>query len=86
MLALFLLVPFILREVYSRAEPYPAVLLPSGAGRIYVGTGEVNCGNLELLAVFNSGEEKRIDPRNSQRHSYACWGLRGRVLETVEVT
>lgn len=62
-LAVFLLVPFMLREDSRILEPYPAVLLPSGAAKISVVDGQVPGRALELVAIRADGTEETIDPR-----------------------
>jgi hypothetical protein len=42
LLSAFLLVPFAIREFAPTLEPYPAVLLPSGAGRIKTAEDQVD--------------------------------------------
>lgn len=48
LLACVLLPPFLLRIAYPSLEPYPAVLLPAGAGTIAIGRGEVRFARVAL--------------------------------------
>ncbi len=61
--AALLVVPFGLRLLSPHLEPYPAVLLPSGAGVIPVDGDVVSFERLALVGVdAASGEEKELAP------------------------
>ena len=61
-LAAMLLGPFAVR-VLSNTEPYPAILLPSGAGKIAVRGSEATFKHLTLYAHDSAGHLVPIDPR-----------------------
>lgn len=61
-LLLGLILPFLLREVSSSLEPYPAVLQPSGATKISVSEGVLRFHKTELIAILNDGTEQSLDP------------------------
>ena len=50
LLATFLLIPFALR--FAVTEPYPAVLLPSGAGTIKTTANQIVCNRTAIYARF----------------------------------
>ena len=59
----FLLVPFAIREFAPALEPYPAVLLPSGAGRIKTTQGQIDLGRTGLYGkVAGSNAWTRLSP------------------------
>jgi hypothetical protein len=49
LLSAFLLVPFAIRTLAPTLEPYPAVLLPSGAGTIRMTGGQID---LDRIAIY----------------------------------
>jgi hypothetical protein len=60
-LALCLVSPFALRLLAHRLEPYPAVLLPSGAGKIRVGDGRVEFTSNQVWALSPDRRWQRVD-------------------------
>lgn len=61
-LFVFLIIPFLLREINSELEPYPAVLLPAGTGKISVTAKEVSFSQRQIFAVFPDGNEQLLNP------------------------
>lgn len=62
LIAIALLVPFGLRELSRSLEPYPAILQPSGAGKISTKDTRLRFYETELVAVRSDGSEQRLDP------------------------
>jgi hypothetical protein len=61
-LAILLVVPLVTR-VLSNTEPYPAILLPSGATKIAVRARAATFDHVALYARDSSGRLEAIDPR-----------------------
>jgi hypothetical protein len=61
-LALFLFVPFFLREI--SLEPYPAILLPDGGGVTVKKRDSINFAYMEIYGLDAENNWKRIDARN----------------------
>jgi hypothetical protein len=66
-LAVCFVVPFGLRLLAPRLEPYPAVLLPSGAGKIHVGDGRVEFTSNQVWALSPDRRWQRVDCRELLR-------------------
>lgn len=62
-LFLILVIPFILSEISSGLEIYPAVLLPTGANLISTSDRIVVFRSSELVAIHSSGLEEILDPK-----------------------
>ncbi len=60
-LLFILFIPFCLRAILG-IEPYPAVLLPSGAGSIKKTGDQIVFNYKKLFALDNKGEWTKIDP------------------------
>ena len=60
--AVLLLVPFALRTLSSAVEPYPAVLLPAGPGKVPVSSGTASYSVRSLLGHKPDGSEAPLDP------------------------
>lgn len=61
-IALCLLIPFLLSEISPTLQPYPAILLPSGANTIYIEDNQVSFNRIELIAVLPDRSEQLLDP------------------------
>jgi hypothetical protein len=61
LIALGLVVPEVLRALNGSLEPYPAVLLPAGAGKISLRDGGLPITRIVLQAKRN-GEWRQVDP------------------------
>jgi hypothetical protein len=57
-----LVVPFALRTLSSAVEPYPAVLLPAGPGKVPVSNGTAGFSVRSLLGHRPDGSEAPLDP------------------------
>jgi len=57
---LILLVPFLLRSLHKSLEPYPAIILPSGASKIKAFDDNfIVYDELEFYVLLNSGNLKK---------------------------
>ena len=63
-LALFLFVPFFLREVSPQLEPYPAILFPVGATMTNLEDSVLEFLVLEVYAVMPDNSERKIQPND----------------------
>lgn len=64
-LAIFLVLPFALREGWfsKRAEPYPAVLFPVGDGKINLKDQVIRSSKVELFSLDQQGAEHPLSPK-----------------------
>ncbi|MEM1250887.1 MAG: hypothetical protein AAGI69_00545 [Cyanobacteria bacterium P01_H01_bin.21] len=58
----WLIIPFVLREINSNFEPFPAVLQPSGASKVSTESGLIRFSKKELFVVKNDDSVEKIDP------------------------
>ena len=63
MLLLILVVPFLVKLKFG-AEPYPAIILPSGAGKTVVGADELRIKYTALFAKEELSDWIRVSPAN----------------------
>jgi hypothetical protein len=64
-LGVVLLVPYVLKLQNPMLEPYPAVILPSGAGVISTGEGRVSFTQRALYGIdATTGQERRLEARS----------------------
>ena len=56
--------PFVLKTLHPYLEPYPAILLPSGAGRVSIDEEIVSFGRISLWGKNEDNNWKRIDIEN----------------------
>src|SRR5690554_5244979 len=62
LILIILMIPFLLRFKFgNRFEPYPAVLLPSGAGKVQVYSDEIKNWQIILLAQQENGNWGTVD-------------------------
>lgn len=63
LLSFILFVPFILKILNSELEPYPAIILPSGAGKININSKFIEVNNLSIYG-YKQGKLQRLDPES----------------------
>lgn len=56
----FLIIPYVLTVKY-RIEPYPALILPSGAGKVAVGGKQMKVSYTEYYALKADGTMSKVD-------------------------
>jgi hypothetical protein len=61
-LVLLLAVPFALRTLSSSAEPFPALILPAGPGKVPVSQGAAGFSVRTIVGRRPDGSEARLDP------------------------
>lgn len=59
--ALFL--PFSMKTAHSKLEPYPAIILPSGAGKLNLQEGVIKVNNLAIYGYDFQGKLQKIDAK-----------------------
>ncbi|MGC1527685.1 MAG: hypothetical protein WA783_16700 [Phormidesmis sp.] len=62
-IAIGLVGPFLLRDVSNSLEPYPAVLQPTGSGKIFTTDNILTFTETQLIAIQVDGSEHRVDTR-----------------------
>ena len=60
-LVLVLFVPFVLRTLAKQLEPYPAIILPSGASKIDLKEGVIGVNSLSIYGYDTQGKLEKID-------------------------
>ena len=61
LLSIALFFPFILRTLSSTLEPYPSILLPSGAGKINLKKEVIKVNNLSIYGYDFQGKLQKVD-------------------------
>ncbi|MGK7951084.1 MAG: hypothetical protein AB4368_20435 [Xenococcaceae cyanobacterium] len=56
-----LFVPFVMTTANLKLEPYPAIILPSGAGKLDLKEGVINVYNLSIYGYDIQGKLQKID-------------------------
>ena len=62
-IAIGLVGPFLLRDISNSLEPYPAVLQPTGSGKIFTTDNILTFTETQLIATQADGSEHRVDTR-----------------------
>ena len=77
LLTVFLLVPFILRWYSPSLEPYPALLLPSGAHIVKIKDGSFSYNLYEIYGFTKNGTKKKINTQSFLEPipPYLIWNL-----------
>ncbi len=60
-LILVLLVPFVLKTVSRKLEPYPAIILPSGASKLDLKEGKIGVDGISIYGYDTQGNLEKID-------------------------
>ena len=60
-LVVVLFVPFVLRTLSKKLEPYPALILPSGASKIDLKEGVINVDSISIYGYDTQGKLQKID-------------------------